>query len=122
MLLEKQCRIISRRTQRLTERFTAVAHKLLSRFGLQSKKKCFSFNRVTSFERERERKLKEKAFKAISGWPRATKAQCVKSLKVKGSLWTKRLNQLFFFVKLLRVKFVYIKDQLAHLSLHLRSV
>lgn len=47
--------------------------------------------------RERERKLKEKAFKAISGWPWAMKAQCVKSLKVKGSLWTKRLNQLFFF-------------------------
>lgn len=63
MLLEKQCRILSRRTQRLTERFTAVAHKLLSRFGLQSKKKCFSFNRVTSFERERE-KAQGKSFQS----------------------------------------------------------
>lgn len=63
MLLEKQCRILSRRTQRLTERFTAVVHKLFSRFGLQSKKKCFSFNRVTSFERERE-KAQGKSFQS----------------------------------------------------------
>jgi hypothetical protein len=50
-------REISRKVQRHTESFTAVSHKLVSRFGLQSKKKYFRFNKVTSL---RERKLEEK--------------------------------------------------------------
>lgn len=72
-------REISRKVQRPI--FISVAYKLLSRFGLQSWKKDFSFNQVTSFwerEKERERESwRKKSFqttKAVSGGPRAMEA------------------------------------------------